>query len=142
MTTEHLTATAEAMIDTFDALTRSPRFSDPTVLKELNSSYMYLEELTKGENVPDGQPNGIPAQAFLNDISEGVQLVLDASDHRMLVSGATPRELKCDTCGKLISHHDRTGSYTKLGNAVSNIETIFAVRIASEKAAAKAGRRA
>ncbi len=116
MTSDILNAFAEAAIDTFDALHRSPQLNDPVVVKELDTAYVYLHELT-----------GASAQVLFNNISLGAHNIIAASDHVMLVSGATPRELTCDTCGRLVSHHCAPEDGAVFLTAVQDIEAINAM---------------
>lgn len=117
MTDEINRAFCEAAIDTFDALSKSPQLDDPAVVKPLDTAFVYLEEVTSA-----------PAQVLFNVLSKGAHDIVEASDHIMLISGTKPRELSCDTCGRLISHHnaDRE-SYATFGDAVSDIEAIAAL---------------
>lgn len=110
------TAFTEAVIDTFEALYASPRLDDPAVVKPLDTTYQYLQEVTTAS-----------AQVLFNVVSQGAHNLINASDHRMLISGAKPRELTCDTCGRLISHHGRgndQSAYDTLLSAVQDIEAI------------------
>lgn len=119
MTDDTLTAFAEAAIDTFDALRRSPKLNSPAVVKSLDTGYVYLQEVT-----------GAPAQVLFDNISRGAHDILTASDHIMLVSGDSPRALTCDTCGRLLSHHADAASYATFLTAVQDIEAIHALNIA------------
>lgn len=121
MTDDISTAFAEAAIDTFDALRRSPQLDDPAVVKPLDTAYVYLEEVTTA-----------PAQVLFEHISKGAHDLIEASDHVMLVSGTKPRELTCDTCGRLISHHNSDrDSYSVMLAAIQDIEAIARLNAAT-----------
>ena len=108
------TAFCEATIDTFDALYQAPNLDDPAVVKSLDTAYVYLADVTKA-----------PAQVLFDNISRGAHNLIQASDHRMLISGTEPRALTCDTCGRLISHHNSDrDAYAVLLRAVQDIEAI------------------
>lgn len=114
MTTDIDNAFSEAVIDTFEALYQAPRLDDPAVVKSLDTAYVYLQEVT-----------GAAAQVLFNTISKGAHDLIGASDHRMLISGTKPRELTCDTCGRLISHHGQNrDAYAVMLNAIQDIEAI------------------
>lgn len=116
------TAFCEAAIDTFEALYKAPKLDDPAVVKPLDMTYVYLQEVT-----------GASAQVLFNVISKGAHDLISASDHRMLVSGTKPRELTCDTCGRLISHHGNGEAYKTLLEAVQDIEAIAALHAAAPR---------
>jgi len=124
MTNDIHTAFAEAVADTFDALRRSPNLTDGTVVKELDTSYVYLSEVTR-----------VSPQILFNNISKGAYDIKAASTHPILVSGTHPRELTCDTCGRLLSHHGPDESYKTLLTAVQDIEAIAALHAAAPKGA-------
>lgn len=128
ITADIYTAFAEATIDTFDALYKGLAGTDAQVhievLRDLNPSYVHLAEVTQ-----------IDPQVLLNNISLGAKLIVDDSDHRMLVSGTTPRELRCDTCQKLLSSHAKgAGVFDVLLVAFQDIEAIAALHEASAQA--------
>ena len=115
-TTDINSAFTEAVIDTFEALFASPKLDDPAVVKPLDTTYEYLQAATTAS-----------AQVLFNVISRGSHDLIEASDHRMLISGTKPRELTCDTCGRLISHHGRgndQSAYATLLSAVQDIEAL------------------
>ncbi|HWL78040.1 hypothetical protein [Microbacterium sp.] len=124
MTNDIHIAFSEAVADTFDALRKSPLLNDPAVVKELDTSYVFLSEVTR-----------VDPQVLFNNISKGAYDVSHASDHIILVSGKHPRELACDTCGKLLSHHGPAASYKTLLTAVQDIEAIAALHAAAPKGA-------
>jgi hypothetical protein len=128
MTDDIYNAFCEATIDTFDALRKSPQLNDPTVVKELDTSYVFLKEVT-----------GVSPQVLFDNISKGAHDLIQASDHVMLVSGTHPRELTCDTCGRLVSHHGDQGAYKQLLTAVQDIEAIAALSAADAKARGSRG---
>lgn len=114
MTDDIYTAFTEAVIDTFDALYKSPTLTDPAVVKPLDVTYVYLQEATSAS-----------AQVLFDVVSRGAHELIEASDHRMLVSGTKPRELTCDTCGRLLSHHGHNrDAYATLLTAVQDIEAL------------------
>ena len=108
------TAFTEAVIDTFEALYKSPDLTDAAVVKPLDGAYVYLAETTSAN-----------AQVLFNVVSLGARNLITDSDHRMLISGTKPRELTCDTCGRLISHHGQDrDAYAVMLSAVQDIEAI------------------
>ena len=114
MTEDISNAFSEAAIDTFEALYQSPKLDDPQVVKPLDTAYVYLQQAT-----------GASAQVLFDVISRGAHTLIEASDHRMLVSGTKPRELTCDTCGRLLSHHGQNrDAYSVLLSAIQDIEAI------------------
>lgn len=114
MTDDINAAFTEAVIDTFEALYASPKLDDPAVVKPLDATYVYLQEAT-----------GAAPQVLFDVISKGAHDLISASDHRMLISGTKPRELTCDTCGRLISHHGQDrDAYTRMLAAVQDIEAL------------------
>lgn len=114
------TAFSEAVIDTFEALYASPQLNDQEVLRKLNLSYQHLQL----------QAN-VPAQVLFDNVSKGSHDLIQASDHIMLIAGTHPRELTCETCGRLLSHHDQVGAYASLLAAVQDIEAIIALNTAA-----------
>lgn len=120
ITEDIYTAFSEAVADTFDALRRSPLLTDPAVIKELDATYVYLAEVAQ-----------IGPQVLFNNISKAVYDIAHASDHIILVSGKHPRELTCDTCGKLLSHHGTQASYKEMLVVVQDLEAIVALHAAT-----------
>lgn len=114
MSTDINAAFCEATIDTFEALYASPKLDDPAIVKPLDTAFVYLQEVTSAS-----------AQVLFNVISKGAHDLIEASDHVMLISGTTPRELTCDTCGRLISHHGQNrDAYATMLTAIQDIEAI------------------
>ena len=120
MTTDIYPAFCEAVADTFDALRKSPLLNDGPVVKELDTSFVYLSGVTQ-----------VGPQVLFDNISKGCFDLKAASDHVILVSGKHPRELTCDTCGRLLSHHGDSDAYAMLLAAVQDIEAIAALHAAT-----------
>jgi hypothetical protein len=120
MTTDIHSAFAEATIDTFEALREGPQaLTDPKVVKPLDQAFVFLSEVT-----------GVSAQILFNNISRGAHEIISASDHVILVSGARIREMRCDTCARLLTHHGATPAPTYF-TAVNDVEALAALHLAS-----------